>query len=1528
MQAWTPRRLVVAAASTGLHWRVSRPAGPVRAPSLLRVAQVLFLLLLAVLGPADAATREFYFQGLGSERGLTQSSVNALAQDRQGFVWVATQGGLHRYDGERYRLFRHDPADPSSLPDSFVTALALDADGQSIWVGSYSQYVARLDLRTGGIRRYAQTVDKRRDARQVLTVRAEPGVVWIGTVAGLDRLDPATGRIERVLALPALPRSQRRAQQLARDRDGRLWYATDDGLHVLDATGTWRRVADGPMHAVLAARDGRLLVGGPDGLSAVSGGALQPVWPRGREPARAVRAIAEDRAGRIWISAYTAGLRRIDPTGDVVVLRQDERLPGALPEDSINALLVDASGMLWAGGQYRGASVADPDGSPFPLVTDLDRVPGVHPAADGSIRAVHGTPGALWIGTDADRLLRYDLRARRFDDLTPRLPAPAGRVAGFAPAGDGRLWVATGSGLVLLDTASLRMRRVDLGAHSRASLRAIARDRQGGLWLGTAGSGALHHDPATGRTRHFPAGTAPGALAHPNVHAVLVDRRGRVWLGTGDGLDLLDPATGRFRHFRQAVDEPGALPGNVVRSLLEDASGRIWVGTHAGISEAVETAGTVRFEQPLAREPAYRSLSMFSLQEAPAGTLWAGTDAGLLRYRPARGRARLFGLGDGLQDLEFNGGASGRLADGRLAFGGVRGINLVDPTRVADDRHAAPLRLLSARSDGHDLDSAPWQRPAIHIPADAALLRVRIGALDFAPSAVLRYRYRLDGFDRAWIDNGSSRDITYTQLPPGRYVFRAQATDRGGRWSERTELRIPVTVATPLWRQPIVLLLLATLALAPVGVAVWQWRERRRRERDYLRRLREREERLKLALWASGEQFWDYDLARGVKHRMRARDPTSPGRRIDSEAVAEHDHVIHPDDLERVRTQFRRHVAGELPVFESQHRIVGPDGEWMWVRARGRVVERDAAGRALRIAGTARDITATRRAERERRVASEVLRSMAEAVAVFDDDFHFISVNPAFTRMTGYTEAEVVGQSTSLIDSRQHDEAVYHQMRADLRREGRWSGELWQRRKDGSEFLCWLQASVVLDAAGQRGHWVAVLSDITDQKRAEQELRYLANYDTLTGLPNRALLSERLSRAMARARRHGSRLAVLFLDLDRFKDINDSLGHAAGDAILRATAARLQHAVGGHHTVARLGGDEFTVILEHLEDVEEAERIAGQLLAAFEQPLEAGDLHDIVISPSIGIALFPDHADTPSDLLKHADTAMYQAKAMGRRTFMRYAGSMEADVRRRASLSAALRKVIDRNELRLVYQPRMHVASGGLVGVEALLRWKSEEFGDVSPAQFIPLAEESGLILEIGEWALRHACVQLQAWRADGVEASMSVNVSALQLRRGDLPGVIERTLQETGLPAACLEIELTESIVMAEETWPALHAIRELGVRMAIDDFGTGYSSLAYLKRLPINTLKIDREFIGDLTRDPDDEAITSAVIAMGRSLGLHVVAEGVETEDQLAFLRRVGCDEIQGYWLARPLEATDCHAFLRGWHVDATAARPAVAP
>ncbi|MCJ0825564.1 EAL domain-containing protein [Luteimonas sp. 50] len=1505
-----------------------------------RAASALLVLLLAsACLQASAAVRDYYFQRTDGSEGLAQNTVTALVQDGDGFIWVGTQGGLHRYDGQRYTLYRQDPRDPGSLPDSFITALARD-DEHGLWVGTYSQYLARMDLRDGHIRRYPVDAGDGGHSRRVFALLAETGVVWVGTEHGLERLDPASGKRSRVLALPAA-RLTDQPQALLRGPRGTLWYATAVGLFRIDAGSAAARIGlELPLRTLLRDRSGRIWAGGIDALYLLQDRSkLLQVWPRsGTADAGDVRALVEAPDGQLWFSAVPYGLRRFDPrSGATTALRQNPLLPGTLPENAINALLVDQAGLLWVGGQYHGVAVADAHGARFRYLVDLAQHGSDRPALDSSIRAIYQSRDRrLWLGTDDGRLLRYDASSG-FRDFSALLPdsssARSGqRVMAFADAGDGFPWVATTIGLFRLDPGMPAMQPVPIPGIPAPNLRSLAIGRDGTLWLGSNEAGVIAFRPGAGShgagtVRRIPfLGGDPRGLAHPQVHAVLVADDGKVWIGTGHGLDRFDPRTGRLRHFQRQPAGDQSLAGDIVRALWQDRDGSLWVGSHGGLNRIrVDRNDNVRFSQPLLAVLDGEPLPVvFSLAGDLSGAVWMGSNRGLLRYTPEgrgprAGTLRNFGMADGLQDLEFNGGAVATLDGGQLAFGGVGGLNVFDPALVKDSTLQPPLRLLSVQvgAQAADTTQPAWQKQQLELPETADILRLQIGALDYLGNAGIRYRYRIDGLDQDWIDNGTRSQITYTLLPAGHYVFRAQSTNHDGIWSSH-ELRLPIVVTPPPWRHPLALAAYGLLAALALWLLWRQWHRRRALERGYFERIRDREERLKLALWASGEQFWDYDLARGELQRMRVKDDVRSASDIAVETEVESNHRIHRNDLPQVRDRLRQHLRGETPLFLSEHRIPGDDGQWIWIRARGRAVERDADGRVLRLAGTARNITHSRHAERERRIASEVLRSMNEAVSVLDRNFDFISINPAFSRMTGYGEVEVIGRNASILDSAQHEPAYYREIREHLQRSGRWSGEMWQQRKDGEEFLCAYECSSVLDGSGQHMLFVVVLSDITDQKRAEQELRYLANFDTLTNLPNRTLLAERLSRAIVRARRQDDRIAVLFLDLDRFKDINDSLGHAAGDRILRAAAVRLQDTVGVQHTVARLGGDEFTVVLENLEAPEQADKVAREIITAFEAPLLLDDRQEISISPSIGISLYPDHAQVPTELLKQADTAMYQAKAAGRRTYMRYTEAMDVAIRRRATVSGALRKVLDRGELRLVYQPRLALSRSKIVGVEALLRWHSQEHGEIPPTQFIPLAEESGLILEIGEWVLREACLTLARWHQHGLAGvGVSVNVSALQLLRGDLPDVVERVLAESGLPAKCLELELTESVIMAnaQQTADKLQAFRDLGVTLAIDDFGTGYSSLAYLKRLPINTLKIDKEFVDDLSHGSEDAAITTTIIAMARALGINVVAEGVETEAQLQFLRAHRCDEIQGYWLSPPLEAQRCLAFIRNW-------------
>ncbi len=721
--------------------------------------------------------------------------------------------------------------------------------------------------------------------------------------------------------------------------------------------------------------------------------------------------------------------------------------------------------------------------------------------------------------------------------------------------------------------------------------------------------------------------------------------------------------------------------------------------------------------------------------------------------------------------------------------------------------------------------------------------------------------------------------------------------------------------------------LLALLALLISSLVMLRWSARRalREQRsEHNSELIEREERLSLALWGSGDEFWDWDIARNELFRIGADRLLGHPSNLDSVSIESwRDEQVHPDDIARVEAAVTAHLEGRSEFYETEHRVRHRSGQWVWVRSRGKIVARDDNGKPTRIAGTARDISQDRRVARERRIASEVLRSMGEAVAVIDLDFNFVSVNPAFSRITGYLEEQVIGRPSALLDSVQHQPDFYQKIRAQLVADGRWAGEMWQRRKDGEEFLGQIEISEVADGEHERSHFVAVLTDITDTKRFEQELRYLANYDNLTGLANRALLSERLAHAIVRARRQDSRVAILFLDLDRFKDINDSLGHSVGDRILKAVAARLLAAAGGNDTVARLSGDEFTLVLEDIHDIAAVERKAQLIIDSFTASLDIDDQRDVIISPSIGISLYPDHGLVPTDLLKCADTAMYQAKASGRNTFQFYTEAMDAVARDRALMAGALRKALDRGEFRLLFQPKLDLATGNITGVEALLRWHSAELGDIPPAVFIPIAEETALIVPIGEWVLRESLVTLKRWRHSGLnDITMAINVSVLQLLRANLPELLLQMTTELQVPANRVELEITESMVMAkaEQTNTALNALRQIGATIAIDDFGTGYSSLVYLKRLPIDTLKIDKEFVGDLSCDPDDAAITATVITMAHSLGLKVVAEGVETQEQMDYLRDHGCDAIQGFWLSPPLDAHHCLAFMRSWQPAST--------
>lgn len=542
----------------------------------------------------------------------------------------------------------------------------------------------------------------------------------------------------------------------------------------------------------------------------------------------------------------------------------------------------------------------------------------------------------------------------------------------------------------------------------------------------------------------------------------------------------------------------------------------------------------------------------------------------------------------------------------------------------------------------------------------------------------------------------------------------------------------------------------------------------------------------------------------------------------------------------------------------------------------------------------------------------KLFEALPDSVVLIDNStLRAIEFNQAAHEHLGYTAEEFASLSLSDYETIESPEETLRRMET-IMRQGRDSFETIHRAKDGSLFNMWINV-VAVDLAGQP-HMIAVYHDITERKRYEERLETLANYDSLTGLANRSLLLSHLQNSIIQGKRHKTQIALLMFDLDRFKDINDSYGHSAGDELLQQVAERFGSRLREGDIISRLGGDEFAVIIDHLVRPEDAGRLAEEMIATLESGYKLSGGASIHIGASAGIVMFPDHGESASELLQHADAALYKAKAEGRGRYRYYTDELTDSARKRIECETRLRYAIKNKEFEVYYQPQVHIQTGRIMGAEALIRWNDPERGIISPVVFIPIAEETGLIGDIGEWVLNETCRQGKIWLDQGHRLTLAVNLSAHQVRHQNIPKMVEDALKKSGYPADKLELELTESALMQreEETVAMLHTLRAQGIRLAIDDFGTGYSSLSYLKRFPIDVLKIDKSFVDDLPFDNDDMAIVTAIIAMGKALGFQILAEGTERIEQIEFLKERGCTMYQGYFKSPPVPAVEFEKLL----------------
>lgn len=551
------------------------------------------------------------------------------------------------------------------------------------------------------------------------------------------------------------------------------------------------------------------------------------------------------------------------------------------------------------------------------------------------------------------------------------------------------------------------------------------------------------------------------------------------------------------------------------------------------------------------------------------------------------------------------------------------------------------------------------------------------------------------------------------------------------------------------------------------------------------------------------------------------------------------------------------------------------------------------------------------------KLGATIFDDAAHAIIVTDDKNCIVKVNDTFERLTGYSKSEVLGQTPCFLQSGKHDKEFYEALWEQLHRDEHWEGELWSRRPNGEVYLKHLSFTIVRDADGRITNYVGIFRDISHIRKTEEKLEHLAHYDALTGLANRSLLNAHIKQTIKLSLRNEWQFALVFLDLDHFKEVNDSLGHNAGDHLLIEVASRLQNCVRESDLVARPGGDEFVILFTNVSEVSAISAMLTKIKTSLAQPFML-EGYEIFANSSMGVCLYPHDGEEPETLLRNADSAMYKAKKEGRNNWEFYSKDMNRQMRHRLQMSGNLRRAVEEGQFNLIYQPQVDLKTDEVVGAEALIRWEHPELGTIGPDNFITLAEETGIIEEIGIWVLREACRQLCLWGDDGLHLPrISVNVSARQFKSQQFVDHVKGSIKETGIDPRCLELEITESLFLQQSSTlqADMHQLHSLGVGFSIDDFGTGFSSLSYLKRFPISNVKIDRSFICNIPNNKDNMAITNTIIHMADNLDMRVIAEGVETVEQLTYLRENGCDEVQGYVIKRPVPGQEFETFLRKW-------------
>lgn len=1491
-------------------------------------------LLTLVPNVSSAQVQNLRLENLSVEDGLVQASVNYVYQDSDGFVWISTDSGVQAYDGYNFKTIP-GPEEGFSGLSAYKT---YESDDGLIWLDIYGKGLYTFEKHTQTYQLILKT-----DEEKVIShfYHGDNNRVWIATLTSVGYLDKTSNAFIEEVDLQKQLGAKNTIYHIV-EKYNVLYIGTKTGIfayHVAKKqliklpTLTTENTLSKNFRAAEAAKvyavsviDESLYIGTNDGVFTLNVSNMEPFFDDQQLLPKYELIIPHIAVWQFYLHdnlllvGANEGLYEYDLENQVSnFLLSFDIFDSSIANNYISTLMVDNNGLYWMGSLSNGLFVWD---SASENITNFGYKKGSESSlSNNQVTSVlsHNTQeNLLWVAT-VNGLNLVDLDTQKVKHIIQAADSKTAfnenNIYAIFHGLDGQIWLSTALGMKLYDTRKDEF--ILLPFDDDVNQLFLADEygvhvENGYFWFSNEET-FFRINLESKQLETFPQITAAiGEETIWNFLGYISSNPDEFWFATSLGLWKFNPADNEFTNVYQHKDIPDSGWSNIDSVHIDEAKGLAWIAfTIQGlIAISLETGEEIhRFEQG----NSILDKNVYSVHQDSDGDIWVSTHNGLFVLNTETLHLRRFGVTNGLIGNEFNGNASAKLEDGRLVYGAMNGLSIFSPKQIKSYRqtHQQEMTFTNVSLLSRELP-APFlleNDAKIFLEYDDVGIRVDFTTFDFASTKQAIFEYSLNNQDFTPLNDNY---IVFPSFPSGKHKLQIRAQSRlSGGYSDPINLNFEVSYAP--WRSPLAYLTYALTVFLLFAI----WLGKRAKQRSILLAAHEqvkfRENRLQLALTGSNSEVWDWHsetnsfTAKRFNNLQKDNDNT-----IDlhfSDLLSK----MHHDDRASFDSAWQRFIdkADLTETFTSTYRLKDQYDEWLWYRDFGKIVAVDNYEQPTRVTGAYTNITQAKVDAERAQYYGEAFKQTKDWVIIINQDFTKVTSNAAIREVFGWQQEEFSFHK-SILGFDDTKVKFYTNILSNLRVGQHWRGEELITTEEGHDFHVLLNINVGRNNDGKR-HYIFVFTDITAQKLAENELRYMANYDHLTGLPNRALLLERIEQAIDRAERKKDNIALFFIDLDGFKKINDTFGHASGDTLLVETAKRLTGVLRQDDCIARQGGDEFVVLLERFSSPEKLSKIGQKIINTAEQELKLNGTK-VSIGCSIGIAIYPFDGLNSAELLKNSDIAMYNAKQNGRNNFQFFEPSMNDLAAKRLLQESELKQAVKENKFVNYYQPIVDAHFGKAVGVEMLMRWPTDE-GMVPPDQFIPLAEDLHLIITMTEKALQPAFKDLVEWRKCRPDFYVSINISASHFMKGQLAELIDSGLKQYNLPTSAVRVEVTESAFISEPdiAIEQMTKLKQLGIQLSLDDFGTGYSSLSYLKLLPIDVIKIDRSFIISIGVERADEAIIETIIVLAESLGMTCIAEGAETIEQIDFLVSRKCHFIQGYFYSKPLPSADILSLLQ---------------